>query len=88
MPADIATPIFIAEFIDPMDESTNYAQVRLCTKRHRGEWFDHFNSSYTYISNGAHIDMTWDCIVKVHYVETYDRLRSMLPDHHLLPENR
>lgn len=79
---DLPVPIFVAEFID--NDVTEHVQVKMCNRRHRGESIDHFNASFTYISNGAHIDMRMDNIVKVHYVGTKDKLKTMLPEHHLV----
>ena len=87
MTADLATPVFFAEFFDT-DGSRQYAQVRLCTKRAARCGVYHFNNAYTYVSNGAHVDEQMDNVVRVHYVETFDKLRMFNPSHPVLPENR
>jgi hypothetical protein len=79
-------PLYFARYIGD-DGRSEYAQVRLCVSRHRGLYIDHFNRSYTY-TNGIHIDVQQDGILGIEYVDTYSKLRSISPSHHLLPENR
>lgn len=89
MSVDLGSPLHFVE-IDAFTESgeTFFEQVRPCTRRHRGEFFDHFRSSYTYVFNGAHVDMKGDAIVRIHYVESFNYLRHCDPQHPLLPENK
>lgn len=83
---DLARPIFFAEVSSDQD-ADKYIQVSLCVRKHRGEAEYHFLNSYTYVVNGAHIDRVQDGIIAIHYVDTFDRLREIAPDHWLLPEN-
>ena len=84
--SDLGVPIHFAAIEDA--DGVEYVQVRLCTARRATCGIYHFNASYTYVSNGAHIDMEQDGITAIRYVESFDTLRSIRPDHWLLPENK